>query len=100
MSYFTEPACSLEVQYRHGTYKLDDLGKELDITAVLGVAAWNAEKKADASAKADNDISPDCVGVSKPDATNWGIERLAGCLGAWRQRMESRQRLQYATRLS
>ncbi len=82
VSYFTEPACSLEVQYQHGTYKLDDLGKELDITAVLGVAAWNAEKKADASAKADDDISPDCVGVSKPDATNWGIERSSRLPGS------------------
>ena len=74
VSYFTEPACSLEVEHQHGTYKLDEFGKELDITAFLGAAAWDAEKKADASAKADNDISPDCIGVSKPDATNWGIE--------------------------
>jgi len=73
VSYFTEPACSLEVEHDHGTYKIDELEKELDITAVLGAVAWDAEKKADASAKADNHISPDCIGVSKPDATNWGI---------------------------
>ena len=75
VSYFTQPACSLEEEHHHGTYKLDELEKELDITAVLGAAAWDAEKKSDASAKADKDISPDCVGVSKPDPTNWGIER-------------------------
>jgi hypothetical protein len=74
VSYFTEPACSLEVEKQHGTYKFDEFGKELDITAFLGAAAWDAEKKADASAKADDGISPDCLGVSKPDATNWGIE--------------------------
>jgi hypothetical protein len=75
VSYFTEPACSLEEEPQHGTYKLDELEKELDITAVLGAAAWDAEKKGDASAKTDKDISPDCIGVSKPDPTNWGIER-------------------------
>jgi hypothetical protein len=73
VSYFTEPACSLEVELDHGTYKLDELEKELDITAFLGAGAWDAEKRADASAKADNEISPDCLGVSKPDPTNWGI---------------------------
>jgi hypothetical protein len=73
VSYFTEPACSLEEEHQHGTYKLDEFGKELDITAVLGAAAWGAQKKADAAAKAHNDISADCIGVSKPDATNWGI---------------------------
>ena len=75
VSYFTEPACSLQVEYRHGTYELDDLGKELDITAVLGPAAWEAQKKADTHAKAEDNKSPDCVGISKPDSTNWGIER-------------------------
>jgi hypothetical protein len=74
VSYFTEPACSLEEEQQHGTYKLDELEKELDIAAILGAAAWDAEKKADAAAKADKDISPDCIGVSKADATNWGIE--------------------------
>lgn len=80
VSYFNEPACSLEVEHLHGTYKLDGFGKEpesapvWDITAFLGAAAWDAEKTADAAAKAENDISPDCLGVSKPDATNWGIE--------------------------
>jgi len=75
VSYSTEPACSSDVVLAHGTYKLDELEKGLDITAILGPAAWDAEKKADAFAKADANISPDCVGVSKPDATNWGIER-------------------------
>jgi hypothetical protein len=82
VSYFTEPACSLEVEFQHGTYKLDEFGKELDITAVLGAAAWVAEKKADAAAKVANDISPDCVGVSKPGATNWGIERSSRLPGS------------------
>jgi hypothetical protein len=75
VSYFTEPACSLEEKHQHGTYKLDEFEKELDIAAVLGAAAWGAEKRADAAAKADKDISPDCLGISKPDPTNWGIER-------------------------
>ena len=81
VSYFTEPACSLEEEYQHGTYKLDKFGKEQDggtvwdITTFLGAAAWDAEKKADASAKKGKNISPGCIGVSKPDPTNWGIER-------------------------
>ena len=75
VSYFDEPACSLEVEFQHGTYKLDDLEHELEITAVLGATAWDAEKKADAFSKADQQISPDCIGVSKPDPWNWGIER-------------------------
>src|SRR4029077_14999234 len=81
VSYFTEPACSLEEEYQHGTYKLDEFGKEQDggtvwdITTFLGAAAWDAEKKADASAKKGKNISPGCIGVSKPDPTNWGIER-------------------------
>jgi hypothetical protein len=74
-SYLTEPGCSLEVQVQHATYKLDELEKELDITAILGPAAWDAEKKADALAKVEADQSPDCLGISKPDSTNWGIER-------------------------
>jgi len=82
VSYFTEPACSLQVEFQHGTYKLDELENELEITAALGAAAWDAEKKADASAKADNDVSPDCVGVSKPEATNWGIERSSRLPGS------------------
>ncbi|MGA3172686.1 MAG: hypothetical protein ABSE62_16920, partial [Chthoniobacteraceae bacterium] len=81
VSYFTEPACSLQVELRHGTYKLDELEKELDIAGVLGAAAWNAEKKSDAAAKA-NDVSSDCLGVSKPDATNWGIERAGRLPGS------------------
>jgi hypothetical protein len=75
VSYFIEPACSFEVEFQHAIYKLDELEKELDITTVLGVAAWDAEKKADAFAKAQADKSPDCIGISKPDPTNWGIER-------------------------
>jgi hypothetical protein len=74
ISYFTEPACSLQVEYQHRTYKLGDF-QELEITAVLGAAAWAAEKKADAHAKAEDNKSPECVGISKPDSTNWGIER-------------------------
>jgi len=74
-SYLAEPGCSLEVQFRHATYKLDELEKELDIAAILGPAAWDAEKKADALAKVEADKSPDCVGISKPGSTNWGIER-------------------------
>jgi hypothetical protein len=77
VSYFTEPACSLEVEYQHGTYKLDELGKGLDITAVLGASAWDAEKKADAKAKSDHAFSDlsNCEGVSRADSSNWGIER-------------------------
>jgi hypothetical protein len=77
VSYFTHPACSLEVEYRHRTYKIDELEKELDITAVLGPPAWDAEKKADAKAKSDHAFSDlsDCLGVSKTDSFNWGIER-------------------------
>jgi hypothetical protein len=75
VSYVTEPACSLEEEHQHGTYKFDELEKELEITAVLGATAWDAEKKADAAAKKDKDISSGCIGVSKPDPTNWGIER-------------------------
>jgi hypothetical protein len=77
VSYFTEPACSLEVEYQHGTYKLDPLGKELDITSVLGTSAWDAEKKADAQAKSDHAFSDlsNCEGVSRVDSWNWGIER-------------------------
>ncbi len=74
VSTFTEPACSLQVEFQHATYQLDELEKELDITAVLGPGAWDAEKKADALAKAEAHKS-DCVEVSKPDSTNWGIER-------------------------
>jgi hypothetical protein len=75
VSYLTEAGCSLDVQFQNATYKLEELETKLDITTILGPTAWNAEKKADALAKSDSGISPDCVGVSKPDATNWGIER-------------------------
>jgi len=78
VSYFTEPACSLQVEFQHRTYKLGER-QELEITAVLGAAAWAAEKKADAHAKAKDNKSPDCVGLSKPESTNWGIE-LSGRL--------------------
>jgi hypothetical protein len=81
VSYFTEPACSLEEEHQHGTYKFDEFEKELDITAVLGAAAWDAEKKADASAKKGKSISQGCIGVSKPDPTNWGIERASRAPG-------------------
>jgi len=77
VSYFTEPACSLEVEYQHGTYKLDPLEKELDITSILGTSAWDAEKKADAQAKSDHAFSDlsNCAGISRADSSNWGIER-------------------------
>ena len=77
VSYFTEPACSLEVEYHHGTYKFDELEKELDITSVLGAPAWDAEKKAAARAKSDHAFSDlsNCEGVSRADSSNWGIQR-------------------------
>jgi hypothetical protein len=77
VSYFTEPACSLEEEHQHGTYRLDELEKELDITTVLGAAAWDAEKKADAKAKSEHAFSDlsNCEGVSTADSSNWGIER-------------------------
>jgi hypothetical protein len=77
VSYFTEPACSLEEEQQHGTYKLDELEKKLDINAVLGTAAWEAEKKADAKAKSDHAFSDlsNCEGVSRADSSSWGIER-------------------------
>lgn len=74
VSYFTEPACSLQVDLQHATYKLDDLNKELDITAILGPGAWNAAKKAHARAIVADDRS-ECPVISKPDSTRWGIER-------------------------
>jgi hypothetical protein len=52
-SYLAEPGCSLEVQFQYATYKLDKLEKELDIAAILGPAAWDAEKKTDALAKGE-----------------------------------------------
>jgi hypothetical protein len=82
VSYFSEPACSLEVELLHGTYKLDQLEKELDIAAVLGPNAWDAEKKADALAKAKADKSTDCLGISKPDSTHWGIQRSSRLPGS------------------
>ena len=77
VSYFTEPACSLQVEHEHGTYNIDELEKGLDITAVLGASAWDAEKKADAKAKSDHAFSDlsNCEGVSTADSSNWGIER-------------------------
>jgi hypothetical protein len=74
LSYLHEPACSLEADLQHATYKLDDLGKPLDITDVLGPAAWNAEKKADSAAKSAEPGLQDCVIVSKADPKNWAIE--------------------------
>jgi hypothetical protein len=76
-SYETSPACSLGVEFSHGTYKLDEPAKELDIRAILGPAAWDAERKADAAAKADHAFSDlsNCQGISKVDPANWGIVR-------------------------
>jgi hypothetical protein len=80
VSYQTSPACSLETQFRHGTYKLDEPAKALEIAAIFGPDAWDAEKEADALANAHWD-HPDCDGVSKVDSTNWGIERSSGLHG-------------------
>jgi hypothetical protein len=84
VSYFTEPACSLQVEHEHGTYKIDELEKELDITPVLGTPAWDAEKKADANAKSDHAYSDlsNCEGVSRADSSNWGIERSSQLPGS------------------
>lgn len=76
LSYFDEPACSLEVEYGHGTYRLDGVPRKLEISAVLGPTAWIAEKKADTAAKSNHkftDVSL-CEGVSRTDPFNWGIE--------------------------
>jgi hypothetical protein len=76
VSSLDQAGCSLEVQYGHSTYKLDELEKGVEINTILGPAAWVAEKKADALAKAEAHADrPECVGVSKPDSWNWGIER-------------------------
>lgn len=76
VSYLRQPACSLQVEYEHGTYKLDEPGKMLDISAVLGPSAWDAEKKADAASKSDSGIDlENCVGISEVDSSHWGIER-------------------------
>jgi hypothetical protein len=99
VSYFTEPACSLEVEFRHGTYQLDELEKELDIGAVLGPSAWNAARKADAQAKAEDSKSPDCVGISKPDPTSWGIERPGRMPGSKAKAWSPCQRLHFTSRL-
>jgi hypothetical protein len=79
VSYFREPACSLEVEYQHGTYRINELAKELDITPVLGASAWDAEKQADAKAKSDHAFSDlsNCEGVSRADSSNWGIRRAS-----------------------
>ena len=76
VSYVRAPGCSLESENQHAIYKIDDLEKTLDITAVLGPAAWVAQKKSDALAKARvAEELRGCHGVSAPDSTNWGIER-------------------------
>jgi len=74
VSYERSPGCSLEVELQHATYKLDDLGKPLDIADVLGPAAWAAERKADSDAKSDEPGLQDCVIVSKAAPENWAIE--------------------------
>jgi hypothetical protein len=73
VSYEEEPPCSFESESHHATYKLDELGKALDITSLLGPAAWAAQKRAEAKSKLDHELK-DCPGVSHPDSTNWGIE--------------------------
>jgi hypothetical protein len=76
VSYIRAPACSLESENQHATYNLDDLKTALDITAVLGPAAWTVQKKSDAVAKARvADELKGCHGVSAPGSTDWGIER-------------------------
>jgi hypothetical protein len=87
LSYLHSP-CSLEVDLGYATYKLDDLGKALDIADVLGPAAWHAEKKADNDAKSRVPGLQDCVIVSKPDPRNWAIEGwsripLSSVTGLW-----------------
>lgn len=72
VSYFNEPACSLEIEYGHGTYKFDEPDRVLDIAAAFGAPAWDAEKKADAKAKSGHafaDLS-NCEGVSEVDSSN------------------------------
>lgn len=79
VSYFNAPACSFQVIYQHGTYRLDQLQEKLDITAVLGASAWDAEKRAYALAKPEDQQTADCIEISEPDPSNWGIvhsERL------------------------
>jgi hypothetical protein len=77
VSYFNEPACSLEVEYGYGTYRFDEPAKVIDIAAALGAPAWDAEKKADVKAKSDHAFAnlSNCEGVSEVDSSNWGIER-------------------------
>lgn len=74
VSYLHEPACSLEVELKHETYKLDDLGRPLDIADALGPAAWEAEKKADSAAKSEERKAQRCPLLSKPDPRNWAVE--------------------------
>jgi hypothetical protein len=73
VSYMHEPPCSLEIELHHRTFKFDEPEKPLDISAALGPAALDAEKKADALAKAAAELH-DCPYASSPDSTNWGIE--------------------------
>jgi hypothetical protein len=81
-SYLTEPGCSLEVQFQHATYKPDELEKEPDIAAILGPAAWDAEKKAGALAKVKADKSPTASESQNRTPQIAASSALAGCLEA------------------